>query len=323
MPGPALAAPEWAAAAFLMNLTETSTRDSVERGESGVACLGKLADYWMLTKPEVNFLVLISTLAGFYLGSAGDFRWMLLISTLIGTFLVASGTATLNEYMERGYDALMRRTAKRPLPAGRIKPHEALVFGLFLSAAGALILATVNALASFLAILTLVSYLVVYTPLKRKTALCTFVGAAPGAIPPLIGWAAARGTLSWEAWVLYLMLFLWQFPHFMSIAWMYRVDYARAGYLMLPPRDHQGRMMALQVVVFSVLLIPVSMIPALAGELRLTYLFGAILLGLLFASYGARLAAVRSNALARRMLMASVVYLPLVYALMMVAKIPA
>jgi protoheme IX farnesyltransferase len=284
----------------------------------------KLADYWMLTKPEVNFLVLISTLAGFYLGSAVSFRWMLLISTLAGTFLVASGTATLNEYIERLYDGLMRRTGKRPLPAGRIRPRQALAFGLVLSAAGALLLAyAVNALASLLAIATLVSYLVIYTPLKRKTVLCTFVGAAPGAVPPLIGWAAARGNLSTEAWLLYLMLFLWQFPHFMSIAWMYRRDYARAGYLMLPPGDSKGRMMAAQVVIFTVLLVAVSVMPALLGEVRLTYLFGAVLLGSLFAFYGARLALVRSNVLARRVLMVSVIYLPLLYALMMVSKVPA
>jgi protoheme IX farnesyltransferase len=284
----------------------------------------KTADYWMLTKPEVNLLVLISALAGFYLGSAGPLRWMLLASTLLGTFLVASGTATLNEYIERAYDAQMRRTASRPLPAGRLSPREALVFGIILSTTGALLLAwAVNWLASLLAILTLLSYLVAYTPLKRKTVLCTFVGAVPGAIPPLIGWAAARGNLSPEAWILSLMLFLWQFPHFMSIAWMYRRDYARAGYLMLPPGDHQGRMMALQVVAFSVLLIAVSVIPAVLGEVRFTYLLGAVILGAPFVYCGARLAAVRSNALARRVLLASVIYLPLVYILMMVSKVPA
>lgn len=290
----------------------------------GSRTVRKLADYWMLTKPEVNLLVLISTLAGFYLGSAGRLDWPLLAATLVGTFLVASGTATLNEYLERTYDAQMRRTARRPLPAGRLSPREALVFGLAVSGAGTLLLAVaVNELASFLAVLTLLTYLVVYTPLKRKTVLCTLIGAVPGAIPPLIGWAAARGSLSSEAWVLYFMLFLWQFPHFMAIAWMYRRDYARAGYLMLPPGDGEGRMMALQVVVFSVLLIPVSMIPALAGEVRYTYLWGAMILGALFVYYGVRLAAVRSNGLARRVLLASVVYLPIVYVLMMVSKLPA
>jgi heme o synthase len=281
----------------------------------------KIADYWMLTKPEVNLLVLISTLAGFYLGSEGPLRWMPLAATLLGTLFVASGTATLNEYMERAYDAKMRRTANRPLPSGRLRPGEALVFGLALAAAGALLLAwKVNRLASLLAILTLVSYLAGYTPLKRRTVLCTLVGAIPGAIPPLIGWAAARGSLSFEAWVLYFMLFLWQFPHFMSIAWMYRRDYARAGYLMLPPGDRQGRMMARQVIGFSALLVPVTLIPALTGEVRPADLFGAAILGVLFVYFGARLAVGRSNILARRMLMVSVIYLPLVYLLMIVTK---
>jgi protoheme IX farnesyltransferase len=307
-----------------MSPIKSSSKDCLGRRHPRSALVRKAADYWMLTKPEVNFLVLISVLAGFYLGSAGPLRWVLLLSTLAGTLLVASGTATLNEYMERNYDAQMRRTAKRPLPAGRLRPGEGLVFGLVLSGAGAVLLAVaVNALASLLAVLTLLTYLAIYTPLKRKSVLCTLVGAAPGAIPPLIGWAAARGNLSFEAWVLYLMLFLWQFPHFMSIAWMYRRDYARAGYLMLPPSDHEGRTMALQVVVFSILLIAVSLIPALMGEVGLSYLLGAVILGLLFVYYGARLAVVRSNVLARRVLMASVIYLPLVYVLMMISKVPA
>jgi heme o synthase len=307
-----------------MSPITATTEERLGNQEFPATLFGKIADYWLLTKPEVNFLVLISVLAGFYLGSAGPLRWLLLSSTLAGTLLVASGTATLNEYMERNYDAQMRRTANRPLPAGRLRPGEALIFGLILSAAGAVLLAIeVNTLASILAVLTLLSYLGIYTPLKRKSVLCTVVGAAPGAIPPLIGWAAARGSLSSEAWVLFLMLFLWQFPHFMSIAWMYRRDYARAGYLMLPPDDQEGRTMALQVVLFSGLLIPVSLIPALRGEVGLTYLLGAVVLGLLFVYYGARLAMGRSNALARRVLMASVIYLPLIYILMMASKVPA
>jgi heme o synthase len=310
--------------AFVMNPATTTKNECAGNRESRVALVRRIADYWLLTKPEVNFLVLISVLAGFYLGSAGPVRWVLLASTLAGTLLVASGTATLNEYMERGYDAQMRRTANRPLPAGRLRPGEALAFGLILSAAGAVLLATeVNTLASVLAVFTLLSYLGIYTPLKRKSVLCTVIGAIPGAIPPLIGWAAARGSLSSEAWILYLMLFLWQFPHFMSIAWMYRRDYARAGYLMLPPGDDDGRTMALQVVVFSALLVLVSLIPAIMGEAGLTYLVGAVVLGLLFVYHGARLAVVRSNSLARRVLMVSVIYLPFIYLLMMVSKLPA
>src|SRR5487761_1487317 len=280
----------------------------------------RLADYWMLTKPEVNFLVVASTLVGFYLGSNGPLRWALMLNTLLGTFLVASGTATLNEYVERHHDACMKRTARRPLPAGRLSAAEGLWFGLLLSAAGGLYLAwTVNGLAS----LTLAVYLLLYTPLKRETPLCTLVGALPGAMPPLIGWAAARGNLAFEAWILYAILFFWQFPHFTAIAWLYRKDYNRAGYLMLPPADHEGRFMATQVMGFSLLLIPVSIIPVLLGQAGSLYLIGAVSLGLLFFYHGARLAMTRTAPLARRVLLASVVYLPLIYALMMVDKLLA
>src|SRR5947209_12698373 len=169
-----------------------------------------VGDYWTLTKPEVNFLVVVSTLVGFYLGSHGRLDWLLLVHTLLGTLLVASGTATLNQFLEREPDSRMRRTARRPLPAGRLAPECALYFGVLLSVAGAIELAlAVNALASLLALLTLASYLLFYTPLKARTPLCTLVGAFPGAMPPLIGWAAARGSLSLEAWVLYAMLFFW------------------------------------------------------------------------------------------------------------------
>jgi protoheme IX farnesyltransferase len=197
-----------------------------------------LADYWTLTKPEVNLLIVITTLAGFCLALPSHiehFPVLLLINALLGTLLVASGTGTLNQFIERDFDAEMRRTAKRPIPAGRIAASSALWFGILLSCAGCVYLAVaVNALASFLALITLLSYLFVYTPLKRKTPLSTLVGALPGAMPPLIGWAAASGRLNLEAWTLYAILFLWQFPHFMAIAWMYREDYARAGYMVLP-----------------------------------------------------------------------------------------
>jgi heme o synthase len=280
--------------------------------------------YWMLTKPEVNFLVMLSTLTGFYLASRGPLHWSLLGETLIGTFLVASGTATLNEYVERTHDAQMRRTSSRPLPSGILNPRQGLVFGLVLSVAGAVILASVVSwLTCFLAVLTLVSYLALYTPLKRRTAFCTLVGALPGAVPPLIGWAAARGHLSWGAWGLYLILFLWQFPHFTAIAWMYREDYARAGYVMLPPRDRYGRTMAFEMIGFSALLIPATLVPVWLGEVGTVYLFGALTLGVAFFYFSARLAEGRSNSLARRALMASVVYLPLVYVLMMASKTPA
>src|SRR5277367_756667 len=197
-----------------------------------------LSDYWALTKPEVNFLILITTGVGFYLGCGNQARPLSvlgLFNTLLGTLLVASGTGTLNQYIERKFDAQMRRTARRPAAAGRLKPAAVLIFGIALAGAGSVYLAAaVNPLSSVLAIVTLLTYLFVYTPLKRKTPLCVLVGAFPGAMPPLIGWAAASGRLNSEAWTLCAILFLWQFPHFMAIAWMYREDYDRAGYLVLP-----------------------------------------------------------------------------------------
>lgn len=286
------------------------------------ALLSRLSDYWVLTKPEVNFLVVISTLAGFYVALRGALNIPLLLCTLVGTLLVASGTGTLNQYMERKSDAFMRRTARRPLPSGRIKAIEALVFGILLAIGGGLLLwVEVNPLASVLALLTLITYLLVYTPLKRKTALCTLIGAFPGAMPPLIGWAAARGSLNAESLVLYAILFLWQFPHFLAIAWMYREDYSRAGLRMLPPKDPDGRLTSLQIIAFLVALVLVSMVPALIGQAGKVYLFGTALLGSYFLLHGARLAKNRTNALARRLVLASVLYLPLVFGLMMFDKL--
>ncbi len=284
-----------------------------------------LADYWALTKPEVNFLIAITTFAGFCLARptpSHPFPFVLLIHTLLGTLLVAGGTGTLNQYVERRFDAQMRRTARRPLAAGRLEPWAALWFGILLSCAGGIYLAVaVNALASLLAVLTLVSYLFLYTPLKRKTPLCTLVGAFPGAMPPLIGWAGASGKLSLEAWVLYAMLFLWQFPHFMAIAWMYREDYARAGYLVLPFGERRGPFMAWQSLVPSFALVPLSLTPAFLGHAGLIYSLGALLLSCGFLYYGAQLALRRSNPLARRLLFASIVYLPLIFLLMMLDKV--
>ena len=284
--------------------------------------LGRFSDYWVLTKPEVNFLVVISTLAGYYVALRGRIDLPLLLNALLGTLLVASGTGTLNQYIERKSDASMRRTARRPLPAGRIKAVEALVFGILLAISGSLLLwVEVNPLASVLALLTLITYLLIYTPLKKKTALCTLIGAFPGAMPPLIGWAAARGSLSAESLVLYSILFLWQFPHFLAIAWMYREDYSRAGLRMLPPEDPDGRLTSRQIIAFLVALVLVSMVPTLIGQVGKVYLFGTAVLGSYFLLHGARLARNRTNALARRLVLASVLYLPLVFGLMMFDKV--
>jgi protoheme IX farnesyltransferase len=283
------------------------------------------ADYWALTKPEINFLIAFATFTGFYLGrqnELGGFPFLLLIDTLLGTLLVSSGASTLNQYVERRFDALMRRTARRPLAAGRIEPRSALWLGILLSLTGTIYLAAaVNLLASLLAVLTLFAYLALYTPLKRVTPLCTVVGAIPGAMPPLIGWAAAAGKLSAEACVPFLMLFLWQFPHFMAIAWMYRDDYSLGGYLVLPRGEQGDRWMTWQSLAASLALIPVSLSPVVTGGAGLVYFVAAALLSVGFFYYSARLALGRSNAAARRLLMASIVYLPLAF-LLMVLDLP-
>jgi heme o synthase len=281
-----------------------------------------VADYWALTKPEINFLIAIATTAGFYLerplGPHG-FPFLLLIHTLFGTLLVASGTGALNQYTERRYDAQMRRTARRPLAAGRMEPSSALWFGITLSVVGAgYLAATTNILASLLTVGTLASYLFVYTPLKRITPLSTLVGAIPGAMPPLIGSAAARGRLGSEAWVLYLILFLWQFPHFMAIAWMYREDYDRAGYLVLPLGHSRDRCATLQTIVPLLLLLPAALLPTVWCESGLPYLLGALLLSVSFLYCGMQFVLHRSGATARRLLVASIFYLPLLFALTMV-----
>jgi protoheme IX farnesyltransferase len=284
-----------------------------------------LADYWALTKPEVNFLIVITTFAGFYLGSGAgwqDFPLSRAVNAVFGTLLVASGTGTLNQYIERVFDAQMRRTARRPLAAGRLNPSAVLWFGTALSSLGGIYLAlTVNPLASALAIATLLSYLFLYTPLKRKSPLCTFVGAFPGAMPPLIGWAAASGRLNFEAWMLYGVLFLWQFPHFMAIAWMYREDYARAGYLVLPKDEEpRTRFVQLQTLLPLLALVPLSLVPVLTGRPSAFYFTGASMLSAAFLQYGAEFLRSKSNSAARRLLTASIIYLPLLFLLMIISR---
>jgi len=235
-----------------------------------------LSDYWRLTKPEVSFLIAVTTAAGFYLGSPATpsrYSLTLLLHTLVGTVLVASGAAALNQWMEHSFDARMRRTVRRPIAAGRVEPKSGLTFGTLLSLAGlTYLLLAAGVLPSVLALVTLAGYLGVYTPLKRMTPLCTFVGAIPGAVPPLIGWAATRGHLDPEAWILFSMVFLWQFPHFMSIAWMYRDDYDRAGYLVLPGRRTRVLFVTLQTLLPLVALLPVSVLPV-RGETARRVLF--------------------------------------------------
>jgi protoheme IX farnesyltransferase len=237
-----------------------------------------------------------------------------LFNTLLGTLLVASGTATLNQYIERNVDAQMRRTARRPLAAGRLEPHTVLAFGIVLSVAGCIYLAVAaSVLASVLALFTLLSYLLLYTPLKRKTPLCVLVGAIPGAMPPLIGWAAVSGTLTPQAWLLFAVLFLWQFPHFMAIAWMYREDYDRAGYFMLPKGRARVALVILQTVLPLLVLIPISTMESPAAS-AIFYWIGPVL-GLAFLYFGLDFVLEQSRGSARRLLAASIIYLPLLFAL--------
>lgn len=279
----------------------------------------KAADYYVLTKPEVNLLILITTSAGYYLGLRGPFHLSGLVNALIGTLLVASGTATLNQWMERRWDAQMRRTANRPLPAGRITSAEAFSFGVFLSVAGGLYLALlVNPLSSVLAVSTLLSYLLVYTPLKRHTPLCTLLGAFPGAMPTLIGWAAASNGLNFQAGLLFAILFLWQFPHFLAIALMYREDYARAGYRMLPAFDLDGKFTRAEILAFTLILILFSI---LAGpHSGNPYTWSMLIVGALFLYPVVGLVGTASKQAASRVLHASVLYLPVTLAILALAK---
>jgi len=304
--------------------TESIAALQTSRAEAGpLVRSNRVGDYWALTKPDVNILIAVTTFAGFCLASS-DFRAfpvLLLFHTLLGTLLVASGSGTLNQFIERRFDAQMRRTKRRPLAAGKIEPSRALWFGIFLSGVGTIYLAAaVNVLASVLAVLTLLSYLMVYTPLKRKTPLCTLIGALPGAVPPLIGWAAASGRLSLEAWVLYGIVFFWQFPHFMAIAWMYREDYDRAGYLVLPKGRRRSSFMVWQSVLPSLALVPLSLAPMLLGNEGVIYGVGALLLSVCFCYYGAQLSVRRNNGAAQRLLLASILYLPLLFVLMVLDK---
>jgi heme o synthase len=291
------------------------------RAES-IASYSKPWAYVVLMKPDVTFLVVITTVAGFYLGSHGSLDWLRLLNTLCGTMLVAGGTAALNQYVERDMDAVMRRTAARPLPSGLLQPSEVLLFGI-----GTIILGTawlilaVNGLAAMIGVATSVLYLGAYTPLKTRTTLATAVGAVPGALPPLIGWAAATGSLSLGAWVLFAILFFWQFPHFMAIAWMYREDYGRAGILMLPVVDKKGDATFRQIVITSTILVWVSVLPSLMGMAGLNYFFGALVLGMFLLQVSLWANRSRTNVRAKWLMHATVAHIPILLAWMILDKI--
>jgi protoheme IX farnesyltransferase len=279
--------------------------------------------YVALTKPDVSFLVLMTTAAGFYMGSRGAVDWLHLMQTVFATLLIAAGTATLNHYIERDSDRYMRRTASRPLPSGQLQPREALWLGVILSVAGAVDLYfTAGILASALGILTSLSYLLAYTPLKKRTVWATAVGAFPGAIPPMIGWVAATGTLDRGAWLLFAILFLWQFPHFYAIAWMYREDYARAGILMLPVVDREGTRTFRQIILTAVALVGVSLLPAVMGLAGVHYFFGALVVSTALVQVCLWAASSRTNARAKWLMHATVLHIPVLLGLMIFDKIP-
>jgi heme o synthase len=303
----------------------TSALDVAPSARASSSLRAAIRDFWTLTKPEVNFLIVIATFTGFYLGYPGDlhsFPLGRLLNTLFGTLLVASGTGTLNQYLEHQFDAQMRRTRGRPVAAGRVRPATAAWFGVLLSFMGGVYLfVAVNPLGSALALFTSTTYLFVYTPLKRKTPLCTLVGAIPGAMPTLIGWAAASGSISSDkAWILYAVLFLWQFPHFMAIAWMYREDYTRAGYLIFPT-ENEDRFLIWMTAVPTLALFAVGLGAVAAGGGGLFQYSATILLGLGLLYCASRQTLVRSKIVARQLLKASIIYLPLQFVILLLRKV--
>jgi protoheme IX farnesyltransferase len=280
-------------------------------------------DFLELTKPRITLLVTLTAAVGYFMGSRTGLAGEGLLFLLLGTVLVAGGANVLNQVLERDADARMVRTRERPLPAGRVTPNTALAFGTILGLGGILLLAlTLNLTAAVLAGLTLASYVFVYTPLKRVTSLNTLVGAVPGALPPLGGWAAAAGYVPREAWLLFLIVFLWQVPHFLAIAWILRDDYLRGGFRMLTVSDTDGVLTGRHITLGALALLPVSLAPTLLGLTGDTYFFGALILGISFAGlslYMARRPTVRR---AKRLFLGSVLYLPALLAVMMVDKLP-
>lgn len=284
--------------------------------------LAKASAYFELIKPRITFLVVLTTAAGYYLAPRTLFDWGLFTHALFGTGLIAGGTAVLNQVMEVENDGLMRRTAHRPLPSKRVSFLGAVVFGLILVLIATFYLGIlVNPLTAGLGFLTCVIYLALYTPLKTRTSLCTTIGAISGAMPPLMGWAAAAGSLDLQAWLLFAILFLWQYPHFLAIAWVYREDYQRGGFRMLPLLDRDGKRTGIQVVAFNLALLGISAFPAFSGLAGMAYLGASILLGTAFLWCGVLLAQSRSRPSAKRLLRASVLYLPLLLVVLVADKV--
>ena len=282
----------------------------------------RASDFVALAKPRLNFLVVVSALAGYARAGGDTLDILKVLCTVVGTGLVASGASAFNQLIERNLDGLMKRTRLRPLPDGRLQPAEAMVFAIALSVAGMAVLAVgVNVLSANVALATLVTYAVIYTPLKRRTSFATVIGAIPGALPPVIGWAAAQGAITQGAWVLFGIVFLWQLPHFLAIAWIYREDYARAGFPMLPVVEPDGRSTARQAVFYAGALVPLSLAPTLIGLTGLSYFAGALALGIIFIGLALRFAKSRSVVDARRLFFGSIIYLPLLWILMIANRL--
>jgi protoheme IX farnesyltransferase len=296
--------------------------DSAAAGIANNKILGwrmRMVAFLELTKPRIAFMLVLTSAAGFYLGTQGSFDFVLFANAMIGIAILAFGVATLNQYVERRTDALMDRTKNRPLPSFRLSPIEALVFGLVQCAVAEVYLYfLVNPLTAGLGLVVIVGYVMLYTPLKTRTSASTAIGAIPGAMPPLMGWTAAADEITIGAWALFLLLFLWQFPHFLAIAWMYRDQYAKAGILMLPVVEPAGRITARQIVLFSIMLVPISLAPFFLGISGIVYLIGALLLGLWFLFESVLMARAKTVERARRLLFVSVLYLPLIFGLMVI-----
>jgi len=277
----------------------------------------KIAAYFELTKPRIAFMLVLTSAAGFYLGADAGFNLGLFVNSMAAITLLAFGVATLNQYLERDIDPKMERTATRPLPTGRVSPTEALVFGVLLCViAEAYLYFAVNGLTAILGLVVIIGYVFLYTPLKTRSTASTAIGALPGAMPPLMGWTASADQITLGAWFLFALLFLWQFPHFLAIAWMYKEQYAKAGIKMLPVVEKDGKITARQIVIFTILLLPVSLAPYFLGVSGIIYLIGASVLGIWFLYSSVQTAKAKTKEQSRKLLLVSVLYLPLIFALM-------
>ena len=286
-----------------------------------VSARERVSAFVELTKPRIAFMLLLTSAAGFYMGNRGTFDFVLFANSMIGIALLAFGVATLNQWVERRTDALMDRTADRPLPSGKILPNEALIFGVLQCLVAEIYLYfLVNPLTAGFGIVVIVGYVLMYTPLKTITSASTAVGAIPGAMPPLMGWTSAANEVSLGAWALFAFLFLWQFPHFMAIALIYREQYAKAGILMLPVIEPEGRITARQIVLFAIMTVPVSLAPFFFGLSGWVFLAVASILGIWFLVESIRTARSRTPRMARRLLLVSVIYLPIIFAAMVLDK---